>query len=266
MNRRLLPGAFIAVAWLSTIGYFHSSEVHGEVVPQPADDEELPIGWEQTSPASATQVVSTPAGQSTTPDGAATAFLGVTFDPQSQKAAVAMSVAAGSPAEQAGVRSGDTIEALNGRLVTGYQDVLDAVRWMKPGDSLELQVSRRVSLRTRAVLASTKSGTQHTANYRPAPIESSPDVEPQPTIAPEYLPAPTGSPRLPRAPRRSAQQAQQLEPEAPRLRILPFRADTPQPSREYGAAADRPGTDNDTPRGSAAEDGRRRGLFSRRRN
>jgi S1-C subfamily serine protease len=62
----------------------------------------------------------------------ARAFLGVTFEPEFPNAAVAQSVAPGSPAEQAGLRAGDVIETLNGQRVDTYQDVLDAVRFMKP--------------------------------------------------------------------------------------------------------------------------------------
>jgi membrane-associated protease RseP (regulator of RpoE activity) len=96
----------------------------------------------------------------------------VTFDPQVRNAAVARSVTAGSPADLAGIKAGDTIVSVNGRRIASYDDVLRWVDRLKPGDVLDIDVSRRVSVRARAVLdGQPVDGT--TSNYRPA-IESLP--------------------------------------------------------------------------------------------
>jgi membrane-associated protease RseP (regulator of RpoE activity) len=96
------------------------------------------------------------------------AFLGVTFDPSVKDAAVAMSVGAGSPADQAGVKAGDTIVSLNGRPMRTYDDVLRTIAELKPGDVLDIEASRRVNVRARAVLDGQPLDGQHTAGYRPA--------------------------------------------------------------------------------------------------
>jgi membrane-associated protease RseP (regulator of RpoE activity) len=101
------------------------------------------------------------------------AYLGVTFDPQYQTAAVARSVTAGSPADQAGIKAGDTIVSVNGRRITGYDDVLRWVDRLKPGDVLDIDVTRRVSVKARAVLDGQPVGAR-TTNYRPV-IERLPE-------------------------------------------------------------------------------------------
>jgi predicted metalloprotease with PDZ domain len=94
------------------------------------------------------------------------AYLGVTFDPKYQSTAVARSVTAGSPADMAGIKAGDTIVSVNGRRIAGYDDVLRWVNQLKPGDVLDIDVSRRVSVKARAVLDGQPVG-QQTTNYRP---------------------------------------------------------------------------------------------------
>jgi membrane-associated protease RseP (regulator of RpoE activity) len=120
----------------------------------------------------------------------ARAYLGVTFDPQVRLAAVVQAVASASPAEQAGVRAGDVIEALNGQRVSSYDDVLAAIRWMKPGDAIDLDVSRRVSVRTRVVLDRSTAAAQHVAGY--APDSAGPNaLAGRIELPEEALPAPT---------------------------------------------------------------------------
>jgi membrane-associated protease RseP (regulator of RpoE activity) len=116
------------------------------------------------------------------------AYFGVTFDPQFPNAAVARSVTAGSPADEAGVQAGDAIVSLNGQEVSTYDDVLRLISRLRPGDVLDIEVSRRVSVRARAVLDGAPIGVEHTAGYR---VES------------EALPAPDGyqsEPPVARAP------------------------------------------------------------------
>jgi membrane-associated protease RseP (regulator of RpoE activity) len=104
-------------------------------------------------------------------------YLGVTFDPQFRNAAVARSVAAGSPADQAGLRAGDTIVTLNGRPIRSYDEVLQIVGRLRPGDVLDFDVTRRVSVSARAVLDGQPVDGRRTAGYRmeaeslPAPTE-----------------------------------------------------------------------------------------------
>lgn len=109
--------------------------------------------------------------------GVSRAYFGVTFDPQVRDAAVARSVTAGSPADEAGVQAGDAIVSMNGQNVSTYDDVLRLIDRLKPGDVLDVEVSRRVSVRTRAVLAGAPVGVEHAAGYR---------------VNPEALPAPAG--------------------------------------------------------------------------
>lgn len=268
MKRCLVPSVLIAVVWFATFVNSQNGASYAQALPQPADDEELPIGWEQPPIAAELPAASAATGKAIPPAVPTSAFLGVTFDPQTPKAAVVRSVAPGSPAEKAGLRAGDTIEALNDRLVTGYQDVLDAVRWMKPGDSVDLQVSRRVSLRTQAVLAPLSPSGQHTTNYRPVPAEPAPALEPQPTIAPEFLPEPDRLQPLERLQQRSRQPFRQSDADTSRLRILPFNADAQRPIRTNDGDTNRRSTDGQSQRNlsNEQEDDRRRGRFSRRRN
>lgn len=117
------------------------------------------------------------------------AYLGVTFDPRVRNAAVARSVTAGSPADQAGVRAGDTIVSLNGAATPTYDDVLKTVAMLKAGDVLDIEISRRVSVRARAVLDGQPLDDSHTSLYRPR-------VDPLPTPM-AIQPAEVG-PRVPR--------------------------------------------------------------------
>jgi hypothetical protein len=117
-------------------------------------------------------------------------YLGVTLDPQLRNVAVAQVVAPGSPAEQAGLQPGDTIEAINGRPVVSYQDVLDSVDAMQPGDRLDIDYSRRIRVRTQAVLDGRPIEARQSARYAPtleAPANRYPQAVRQ---APEQLPPP----------------------------------------------------------------------------
>jgi putative serine protease PepD len=74
-------------------------------------------------------------------------YLGVTTTPHARGAEV-VDVAAGSPAQAAGLRSGDVITGVDGHEVTEPQDISEAVNALKPGDGLELEVSRNGDRRT----------------------------------------------------------------------------------------------------------------------
>jgi membrane-associated protease RseP (regulator of RpoE activity) len=128
-------------------------------------------------------------------------FFGVTFEPAVRNAAVARSVHAGSPADEAGVQAGDTIESLNGRPMGSYDDVLRTIGALQPGDVLDIEVSRRVSLRARAVLNAAPGSLEHTAGYHaesealPAPTEyrGEPATTRVPVSRPPVYRAPSGN-------------------------------------------------------------------------
>jgi hypothetical protein len=174
------------------------------------------------------------------------AYLGVTFEPEIPSAAVTQSVAPGSPAEQAGLRAGDVIETLNGQRVATYQDVLDAVRWMKPGDSIDIIASRRVSIRTQAVLEQAPDGYRRTVDLAAPPEDVENTI--RPTAAEELLPAPA----LFRE--RSTQGSSR------------FNAGS-VPARRYSTNQElrRPDNDRASQRNDRGRDSRNRGLFLRRR-
>jgi membrane-associated protease RseP (regulator of RpoE activity) len=94
------------------------------------------------------------------------AFLGVTFG-DNERAPIVRTVAAGSPAEQAGLQPNDLIETLQGKPIRTNDDVLNIVSKMRPGDVLEIGFSRRMTIRTQAPLASAPAVTAHTAGYAP---------------------------------------------------------------------------------------------------
>src|SRR5690349_14572062 len=72
------------------------------------------------------------------------AFLGVIFG-DNERAPIVRTVAAGSPAEQAGLQPNDLIETLQGKPIRTDQDVLDIVAKMRPGDVLDIGFSRRMA-------------------------------------------------------------------------------------------------------------------------
>ena len=57
-------------------------------------------------------------------------------------AAVVQSVNPGSPAQEAGLQSGDILLALNGQEIRSYTDAISMIRGMRPGDELEIIVER----------------------------------------------------------------------------------------------------------------------------
>lgn len=180
-------------------------------------------------------------------------FLGVTFDPRIHNAAVARSVNAGSPADLSGVKAGDTIVALNGERVESYDDVLTAVAMLQPGDVLDIEISRRVTVRVRAVLGGQPEDVGRATSYK---------------VPPESLPEPMielNAPRLnePLLNRPAAM----APPQAPRPRANNAAPRSPGGNATRRGDTNRAGDANR--RGEATERGREenrgRGLFLRRR-
>jgi serine protease Do len=67
------------------------------------------------------------------------ASLGTYYDPDDDRK---LNVVEGSPAEMAGLKSGDMILKFDGKDLSNFEDLVDAVREKKPGDEVELLVQR----------------------------------------------------------------------------------------------------------------------------
>jgi membrane-associated protease RseP (regulator of RpoE activity) len=106
----------------------------------------------------------------------AQASLGVTFDPQFPNLAVVREVRPGSPAEHAGLRSGDMINALNGQRTSTPQHVINAVARMQPGQEVQIDFSRRS-----AVVLAENSAVRHSVGYAPQTAVQPAIVQPAPT-------------------------------------------------------------------------------------
>lgn len=71
----------------------------------------------------------------------ATPVIGVTLAPStSTNGAVVNDVTPGGAAAAAGIRAGDTITAVNGRNVSGTEELITAIRSLAPGDTVTLKV------------------------------------------------------------------------------------------------------------------------------
>jgi hypothetical protein len=104
------------------------------------------------------------------------AYFGAKFR-TGERGAVIGSVQPGSPADQAGLQPGDDIEALQGKTVRSYQDAIDLIERMRPGEVVDIKYSRRMSLRTQAALASSPSEVSRSANYPPEQPRPEPRAE-----------------------------------------------------------------------------------------
>jgi len=68
--------------------------------------------------------------------------MGVTFRNDMQDRAMVTRVVANGPADDAGIRRGDEVVAINGRDVKGFQDVIDEVAQARPNDKLDVSLRR----------------------------------------------------------------------------------------------------------------------------
>jgi putative serine protease PepD len=73
-----------------------------------------------------------------------TGYLGVTMAPATggQDGALVQEVASGSPADKAGLRVGDLVVAIDGKVVESYSELGARIRAHKPGDKVTLKVVR----------------------------------------------------------------------------------------------------------------------------
>jgi len=105
------------------------------------------------------------------------AYLGVGFDPQVRDAAVVLSVNPGSPAQEAGLQSGDILVALNGQEIRSYPDAIAIIRAMRPGDELEIIVERARTERQVVALLDTPPSVR-TAGRPDVQVERRPIIQP----------------------------------------------------------------------------------------
>jgi membrane-associated protease RseP (regulator of RpoE activity) len=217
-----------------------------------------PSAAAQPLPAPADDIDGGPEGELLVPPGPTVAapeddgraYLGVTFDPRIAEAAVALSVAPASPAEHAGLRPGDVIESINGERVWSYNDVLTAIRWMNPGDAIDIDVSRRVSVRTRVVLDRSQSPTPQVAGYTPGRVAVPNTTARRSRTTEEQLPMPVNYQGRVREPR-PLYRGQRI----------------PTDPRRYDAAAGRRNANDFNRRRTTTDPGfRNRALFPWRRN
>jgi len=150
--------AFAVVATFSNMASYRAA-AQSVVDPSPLGDDNEDFGTEL--PVLRQPAITPPAAREDL-----RAFLGITFDPRVENAAVARSVTAGSPADQSGVRAGDMIVSLNGQSVGSHDDVLATIARLQPGDVLDIEISRRVSVRARAVLDGQPAGREQATSYR----------------------------------------------------------------------------------------------------
>ena len=101
-------------------------------------------------------------------------------------AAVVRAVTPNSPAEQAGIMSGDVITGLNGQPVSAANEVVRMIGGMQPGQQVAIDLSReQQKLRTDAVLAARAEPLRHSVGYPPQPT-----VHPLPANAPNTVVVP----------------------------------------------------------------------------
>jgi S1-C subfamily serine protease len=72
-------------------------------------------------------------------------------DATSTAGAQIASVKSGSPADKAGLKAGDVVTAIDGKSVTGSDDLTALVATYKPGDTAKLTVKRIGSTQTISV-------------------------------------------------------------------------------------------------------------------
>ena len=196
MKRELSPT--IAIVVLLFGGSNLQQVVVGQAVREPTIDERFRDPKEKSVQAEVPKLnaLQTQAPTPTQRENPATinpavpAYLGVTFGTNS-RSAIVRTVSPGSPADQAGLQPNDTIETLQGRAVRSYQDVLDIVAKMRPGDMLDVGFSRKVNVRTQAALGNMPTATPRSVGYPPE--SSAGAVQAAQNSEHELLPVPAGS-------------------------------------------------------------------------
>lgn len=104
---------------------------------------------------------------------AGTAYLGVTFDPHSNSGAFVRSVTPGSPAAQAGILPGQIIVAINDQRISHYQEVIDYVATLQPGEEVDVVAVHRLALGGRPGQA---TPVQQSTGVEPAALPQSPPL------------------------------------------------------------------------------------------
>jgi membrane-associated protease RseP (regulator of RpoE activity) len=173
-------------AWIAVIGVLTSTPIVQQLataqqLPEPTIDERY---REPSSKADEREMPRLNAPQSNVnrdmsapAKNSGAAFLGATFA-RNERTPIVQSVAAGSPAEQAGLQPNDLIETLQGRRVRTDRDISDILARMRPGDVLDIEFSRRMNIRTQAPLASAPALESRNVGYPP-------DLPPSTFAAPE---------------------------------------------------------------------------------
>ena len=167
--RTTFPGSVVAVVLLlgATLGAQQSAVAQGSHEPTVDERYRDPNGKAAESELPRLNAPRNVERQKPVADrGAAAAYLGVTFAGD-ERAAIIRKIAPGSPAEQAGLQPNDLIETLQGRRIRTNQDVLDIVAKMRPGEVLDIGITRRMNIRTQAPLASAPSATPQSVGYPP---------------------------------------------------------------------------------------------------
>jgi membrane-associated protease RseP (regulator of RpoE activity) len=95
------------------------------------------------------------------------AFLGIQMLPAPQGACLVRQVTADSPAEAAGLRSGDLVTAIDGNPVADCNALLDAITAHAPGDIVQLRVARRAAMVTVKAQLTTRDVLLHKAIGKP---------------------------------------------------------------------------------------------------
>jgi PDZ domain-containing secreted protein len=96
------------------------------------------------------------------------AILGVSFDSARSGGAVVRSVTPNSPAEHAGLMSGDVITGLNGKPILAAHEVVESIRAMAPGQEVTIDYARnQLQLRAETILVARTELYRHTVGYAP---------------------------------------------------------------------------------------------------
>lgn len=104
------------------------------------------------------------------------AYLGVTFNPQSNRGALVRSVAPGSPAAKSGIQPGQVIVAINDQRTGHFQELIDHVATLQPGQQIDLVVVHRLALAGRSGQSSAVPQAVGTVGVESSVITQSPPL------------------------------------------------------------------------------------------